>query len=245
MMLENFFWQARHIKDISFHYSHLSPTLMEVWKQSNPNSDVTPPEKIPDELATSIINAKGSNHAMHHLLQLHLTTFEMTIHTPESHQAIVDTNFAKLWNRQRKEITMLSGPEDLGEGFEWGHGYSSFRAPMGGYDGGYYVYLVYVSPPVSHPNSSQMANQIFRLQLFYLVRLTQPHCWPFLSSQIYSLDLFCTAFQANTMNAKEGRRFRYLVLQPGGSQDEMTTMENFLGRKPNSDAFFGNKWLWK
>ena len=40
------------------------------------------------------------------------------------------------------------------------------------------------------------------------------------------------------MNAKEGRRYRHTVLEKGGSQDEMVTLEEFLGRKPSSEAFY-------
>lgn len=40
------------------------------------------------------------------------------------------------------------------------------------------------------------------------------------------------------MNAKEGRRYRHTVLEKGGSQEEMTTLEQFLGRKPRTEAFY-------
>ncbi len=40
------------------------------------------------------------------------------------------------------------------------------------------------------------------------------------------------------MNAKEGRRYRYQVLEKGASQDEMKTLTEFLGRKPKTGAFY-------
>jgi metallopeptidase MepB len=40
------------------------------------------------------------------------------------------------------------------------------------------------------------------------------------------------------MNPKEGRRYRHTVLEKGGSQDEMTTLIEFLGREPKPDAFY-------
>ncbi|KAI1450493.1 Metalloprotease [Annulohypoxylon stygium] len=60
----------------------------------------------------------------------------------------------------------------------------------------------------------------------------------YLSSEVYSTDMFYTVFKKDPMNGKEGRRYRHTVLERGGSQDEMITLEQFLGRKPSSDAFY-------
>jgi metallopeptidase MepB len=50
--------------------------------------------------------------------------------------------------------------------------------------------------------------------------------------------MFYSVFKADPMNAKEGRRYRHTVLEKGGSQDEMTTLKNFLGREPSTEAFY-------
>ncbi|KAL9110668.1 MAG: hypothetical protein Q9227_004845 [Pyrenula ochraceoflavens] len=60
----------------------------------------------------------------------------------------------------------------------------------------------------------------------------------YLSSQVYSTDMFYTVFKKDPMNKKEGRRYRHTVLERGGSQDEMQTLIDFLGRKPKPDAFY-------
>jgi len=60
----------------------------------------------------------------------------------------------------------------------------------------------------------------------------------YLWSQVYSLDMFYTAFKANPSDGVVGRRYRHTVLEKGGSQDEMLTLEQFLGRKPTTDAFY-------
>jgi metallopeptidase MepB len=60
----------------------------------------------------------------------------------------------------------------------------------------------------------------------------------YLSSQVYSADMFRTNFAKDPMNPIEGRRYRHMVLEKGGSQDEMKTLENYLGRQPNSEAFY-------
>lgn len=60
----------------------------------------------------------------------------------------------------------------------------------------------------------------------------------YLSSQVYSTDMFYTVFKDDPMNKAAGRRYRYQVLEKGGSQDEMETLTAFLGREPKTDAFY-------
>jgi metallopeptidase MepB len=60
----------------------------------------------------------------------------------------------------------------------------------------------------------------------------------YLSSQVYSTDMFYSVFKSNPMDGKEGRRYRHTVLERGGSRDEMSILEEFLGRKPSSEAFY-------
>lgn len=50
--------------------------------------------------------------------------------------------------------------------------------------------------------------------------------------------MFYSVFKADPMNAKEGRRYRHTVLERGGSKEEMDILEEFLGRKPQTDAFY-------
>lgn len=60
----------------------------------------------------------------------------------------------------------------------------------------------------------------------------------YLSSQVYSTDMFYSVFKKNPMDPKEGRRYRYTVLEKGGSQDEMKTLIEFLGREPKTEPFY-------
>lgn len=50
--------------------------------------------------------------------------------------------------------------------------------------------------------------------------------------------MFDSVFAKDPLNPKEGRRYRHTVLEKGGSQEEMKTLEEFLGRKPSSEAFY-------
>ncbi|PYI01611.1 metallopeptidase MepB [Aspergillus sclerotiicarbonarius CBS 121057] len=60
----------------------------------------------------------------------------------------------------------------------------------------------------------------------------------YLQAELYALDMFSTFFQSDPLNAKEGRRFRRMVLEKGGGQDEMKTLVDYLGREPNSNSLY-------
>jgi len=60
----------------------------------------------------------------------------------------------------------------------------------------------------------------------------------YLYSQVYSADMYQTGFAKDPMNEEQGRRYRKMILEKGGSTDEMQMLEEFLGRKPSSDAFY-------
>lgn len=50
--------------------------------------------------------------------------------------------------------------------------------------------------------------------------------------------MFYTVFKADPMNSLQGRRYRYTVLEKGGSLDGLTILTDFLGREPQTDAFY-------
>ena len=60
----------------------------------------------------------------------------------------------------------------------------------------------------------------------------------YLSSQVYSADMFHSVFAKDPMSSAEGRRYRHQVLEKGGSQDEMETLKGFLGREPSTEPFY-------
>lgn len=197
-MLENWCWTPSQIKSLSKHWSYLSPEYAQAYRDG-PSAESQPGEKMPDDLIQSIVNTRHVNDALFNLRQLHFGIFDMAVHEPASHAAVDGLDASETYNRLRKEISKIDGPEVLGQGFKWGHGQATFGHLIGGYDAGYYGYL---------------------------------------SSQVYSTDMFYSVFKKDPMNGKEGRRYRHTVLEKGGSQDEMTTLEDFLGRKPSTEAFY-------
>ncbi|KAF4552950.1 Peptidase family M3-like protein 1 [Elsinoe fawcettii] len=198
-MLENWCWTPSQLRSLSKHYSYLSDSYKAAWSESAKSTTAPPSEQLPDNLVDSIIRTRHVNDALFNLRQLHFGIFDMTVHEGESHKQIEDLRVSELYNKLRKEISLIDGPEVRGEGYEWGNGEATFGHLIGGYDAGYYGYL---------------------------------------SSQVYSADMFHTVFAKDPMNGKEGRRYRHVVLERGGSQDEMETLKQFLGREPSTEAFY-------
>jgi thimet oligopeptidase len=56
-------------------------------------------------------------------------------------------------------------------------------------------------------------------------------------SQVIALDML-TAFDGKLMNPAVGQRYRQTILASGGQRPPQALVESFLGRKPNSDAFY-------
>ena len=62
--------------------------------------------------------------------------------------------------------------------------------------------------------------------------------YSYLRSQVFSFDMFHSAFMADPMNQEEGLRYRYAILAKGSSQNELDQLEGFLGREPRSDVLY-------
>ncbi|KAI8159040.1 peptidase family M3 [Colletotrichum sp. SAR 10_70] len=62
--------------------------------------------------------------------------------------------------------------------------------------------------------------------------------YSYLFSKVYAQDIFSTVFKSDPMSVEAGRRYRYGVLEKGGSQPEMITLQEFLGREAKMEAFY-------
>ncbi|KAI0395857.1 hypothetical protein F5Y17DRAFT_168526 [Xylariaceae sp. FL0594] len=57
-------------------------------------------------------------------------------------------------------------------------------------------------------------------------------------SKVLAMDMFETLFRHNPLDDAVGRRYRRLLLEKGGSVDEMQLVTQVLGRSPSSEAFY-------
>lgn len=59
----------------------------------------------------------------------------------------------------------------------------------------------------------------------------------YLWSKVYAQDMFSVFEKNGVLSPATGLKYRKLILEKGASQEEATMLQNFLGRKPNSEAF--------
>ncbi len=121
--------QKDHIKDVSFHYSHISSQYKQVWeaslthKQKQCADSIQPEAQLQDDVVALLekqsTNWKGLREQ---LKDVFFSTFDMLVHNPKSHEALKALNLAENFNRLKTEIYNLAGGEAVGDGWEWGHG---------------------------------------------------------------------------------------------------------------------------
>ncbi|KAH9948304.1 Metalloprotease [Amylocystis lapponica] len=56
-------------------------------------------------------------------------------------------------------------------------------------------------------------------------------------SLVFAADMYATVFKKGPLDPKLGQRYRDNILLPGGSRDELDSLEESLGRPPNAEAF--------
>ncbi|PSR99101.1 hypothetical protein BD289DRAFT_361531 [Coniella lustricola] len=65
--------------------------------------------------------------------------------------------------------------------------------------------------------------------------------YAYIMGRMWALDIFETFFEKDTMNTQEARRYREMLLKPGGSQSGWKTLTEYLGREPNPGPYY--RWL--
>jgi Zn-dependent oligopeptidase len=60
----------------------------------------------------------------------------------------------------------------------------------------------------------------------------------YLWSLVYAADMFTQFKKAGLLNPEVGHLYRKIVLEQGKTVDAFQLLEEFLGRKPNSEAFY-------
>lgn len=119
-MLEQFFWVESHIKDISYHYSYISSSMMSAWMTSNGKLEEQtlkpPPVQLDDNQAAALSRRNKNGNVRAQLNNLFFATYDLLIHSPASREELLRTNLTELFNKTRSSISGIHGGEILGEG---------------------------------------------------------------------------------------------------------------------------------
>ncbi|KAG9603658.1 zincin, partial [Aureobasidium melanogenum] len=135
-MLEFWCWIPELLQSLSNHYTHLSPSYLETWKQENRDAEAQPEKHIPLTTIEKLVQAKNVNGSLFQSRLLHRSYFDMIVHQPSSLQEIQDMDIGQQWNKLQGQVSFL----DTGDDYK-GLGYSSFNAVVRVYDAGFYGYL--------------------------------------------------------------------------------------------------------
>lgn len=60
----------------------------------------------------------------------------------------------------------------------------------------------------------------------------------YLLSKTYAMDMYASAFATDPLSQEQGMKYRKCILAPGSTKDGIELLRDFLGREPNSQAFF-------
>ncbi|KAL6824677.1 hypothetical protein J3E69DRAFT_356305 [Trichoderma sp. SZMC 28015] len=142
LMFEQFFWEARHIKDLSYHYSYISPEYKSLWLQDNQSRDEQPPAQLSDKHVAELATRDPKKLISRENYNLFLSYFDILVHTPSTHEELEQASLAEMFNKLQTDILAMHGGEAIGDGWDWSHGESVFRMIVSGYDAGYYTYVL-------------------------------------------------------------------------------------------------------
>ncbi|KAJ7626668.1 metallopeptidase MepB [Mycena polygramma] len=62
-------------------------------------------------------------------------------------------------------------------------------------------------------------------------------CANYTYSLVFATDMYSTVFKGDPLDPARGKLYRDKILKYGGSRDELDSLEDFLGRPPNNEAF--------
>ncbi|KAJ3541518.1 hypothetical protein NM208_g4574 [Fusarium decemcellulare] len=137
IFLENYCWMEEVLRRLSRHYTNLEPSYLEDWRDRNPDTPV-PPREIPSELVQPLIRNRYMNRASYHLKQLAISLFDLEIHGVGTSVEAEALNLRDLFYSLREDCEGVS----FGDLRHTGSWHGTIPHLTGGYDVGYYSYLV-------------------------------------------------------------------------------------------------------
>jgi metallopeptidase MepB len=140
-MLESFCYQPDILKRMSQHYSYL-PEYAEHWKSTH-GEKPQPPERITDELIKGLFDSKKAQKGQFYIDQLRLSLFDMKVHTPKTHQDLVEFDTSREWRKLCRELNpiQIDGFDGPDSGIDRNIGFTLWGSVVNEeYAAGYYCY---------------------------------------------------------------------------------------------------------
>ncbi|KAJ3498766.1 hypothetical protein NLG97_g866 [Lecanicillium saksenae] len=125
---EQWAWNERELKAMSCHYSLVPETGVTGNQHFNrPNAE------IPDDILKAQLKNHASAKRAHTTGQMVYCLFDMAVHTPPTHQALLDMNVAEVW--RDVFCRAMATPPTIA------NSYAGFGHLVSEYDAGYYTYI--------------------------------------------------------------------------------------------------------
>lgn len=140
IMLENWIWIPEVLVGLGKHYTFVGEPKEGLRTSFNPIEDGNTgqaEETLPLALAQAISRTKTYDQAHKIISQIQPALFDLAVHTPTDHQAVLGMDVTALWNQTKHEIFQHS----FGNRTEdWGFGQGGFPHIFRKYDAGYFAY---------------------------------------------------------------------------------------------------------
>ncbi|KAI5289207.1 hypothetical protein KEM52_000864, partial [Ascosphaera acerosa] len=214
-MLENWCWTPSQLRSLSHHYSHLSEEYAAEWRESQrkKQAGTAPAAAAPADEQPALPDLRIPDELIDKLV------------------ATKHVNGA-LFNLRQLHFGMFDMAVHQGKSHEAVEAldpsatYNALRREITQLDG----------MDVYDGSSDDWADG--QATFGHLVGGYDVGYYGYLYSQVYSTDMFYTAFKSNPMDSVTGRKYRYTVLGRGGARDELEVLKEFLGREPSTEAFY-------
>ncbi|KAB8213136.1 hypothetical protein BDV33DRAFT_230152 [Aspergillus novoparasiticus] len=110
-LLEYWCWTPECLRQLSCHYSYVSPELYSHWLGGREVRNATqPPMELPLVLAQNLGATKQLNQGILTLRQVASSKFDMQVHNPDFHHDIERMHIPEVYNSLLETTTGLSGP---------------------------------------------------------------------------------------------------------------------------------------
>jgi metallopeptidase MepB len=136
LMLEHWTWNADVLMAIGKHYTCLDQRPAETQEDTNVLEDMG---ALPRDFAEKVASTKQLHQAHQMAILIQRALFDLTIHSPNSHEQALNMDITRIWNSSRSEIVGLALSDKPGEE---SLAHAAFGHIFRKYDAGFFAYAM-------------------------------------------------------------------------------------------------------